>query len=233
MFLLHYLQPSDFFLAPTHVLLAIAIAIFLVCNRIVNIWNSLPSDTTDFSSFLKFRRSVSYEYLVSHCKALKAVRSAPYRCFCLLTFFLRVGWFVDCRKSGKRLQHDWRVYSVNLRSCLLRHDDGTRWPWSLPLSHQVPTPLWPAGLRRTPSIRAVPGRPRLPGVLDGRHRVCARPVCLRNGSYCHLVPHLPLSTSRRPLRGIIDNAIYFWQCFLYYNNCLRTDFTAWRKQRMS
>ena len=40
------------------------------CNRIVivNIWNSLPSDTTDFSSFLKFRRSFSNEYLAQHCK---------------------------------------------------------------------------------------------------------------------------------------------------------------------
>ena len=35
------------------------------CNRVVNIWNSLPSDTTDFSSLLKFRRSVSSEYLLS------------------------------------------------------------------------------------------------------------------------------------------------------------------------
>jgi len=39
------------------------------CNRVVNIWNSLPySDTTDFSSLLKFRRSVSNEYLAQHCK---------------------------------------------------------------------------------------------------------------------------------------------------------------------
>jgi len=38
------------------------------CNRIINIWNGLPSDTTDFSSFLKFRRSVSNEYLAQHCK---------------------------------------------------------------------------------------------------------------------------------------------------------------------
>jgi len=38
------------------------------CNRVANIWNSLPSDTTDFSSLLKFRRSVSNEYLAQHCK---------------------------------------------------------------------------------------------------------------------------------------------------------------------
>jgi len=38
------------------------------CNRIVNIWNSLSSDTTDFSSFLKFIEDQLFEYLAQNCK---------------------------------------------------------------------------------------------------------------------------------------------------------------------
>ena len=38
------------------------------CNRIVNIWNNLPRDTTDFSSFQRFRRSLSRDYLAQSCK---------------------------------------------------------------------------------------------------------------------------------------------------------------------
>jgi len=33
------------------------------CNRIVNMWNKLPGDTTDFSSFQRFRKSLSSDYL--------------------------------------------------------------------------------------------------------------------------------------------------------------------------
>ena len=32
-------------------------------NRVVNMWNNLPGDTTDFSSFQRLRKSLSNDYL--------------------------------------------------------------------------------------------------------------------------------------------------------------------------
>ena len=40
----------------------------IFCNRIINIWNSLLSDTTDFSSLQRFIKSVNTEYLAQSCK---------------------------------------------------------------------------------------------------------------------------------------------------------------------
>ena len=37
-------------------------------NRIVNIWNNLPSSTTDFTSFRKFDESLNNDYLLLYCK---------------------------------------------------------------------------------------------------------------------------------------------------------------------
>jgi len=37
-------------------------------NRIVNLWNNLPSSTTDFTSLRKFDKSVSNDYLSMYCK---------------------------------------------------------------------------------------------------------------------------------------------------------------------
>ena len=36
-------------------------------NRIVNLWNNLPSSTTDFTSFRRFNKSLSNDYLLLHC----------------------------------------------------------------------------------------------------------------------------------------------------------------------
>ena len=36
-------------------------------TRVVNIWNNLPADTTDFSSLCKFRSSVTTSYLLRFC----------------------------------------------------------------------------------------------------------------------------------------------------------------------
>jgi len=38
------------------------------CNRIVNMWNNLPGDTADFSSFQMFRKTLSNDYLTQLCK---------------------------------------------------------------------------------------------------------------------------------------------------------------------
>ena len=37
-------------------------------NGIVNLWNNLPSSTTDFNSLRKFDKSVSNDYLLMYCK---------------------------------------------------------------------------------------------------------------------------------------------------------------------
>ena len=37
-------------------------------NRIVNLWNNLPSSTTDFTSFHKFDKSLNNDYLLLYCK---------------------------------------------------------------------------------------------------------------------------------------------------------------------
>ena len=37
-------------------------------NRIFNIWNNLPSSTTDFTSFRKFNESLNNDYLLLYCK---------------------------------------------------------------------------------------------------------------------------------------------------------------------
>ena len=37
-------------------------------NRIVNLWNNLPSSTTDFTSFRKFDKSLYNDYLSLYCK---------------------------------------------------------------------------------------------------------------------------------------------------------------------
>ena len=36
-------------------------------NRIVNLWNNLPSSTTDFTSFRRFNKSLSNDYLLLYC----------------------------------------------------------------------------------------------------------------------------------------------------------------------
>jgi len=36
--------------------------------RIVNLWNNLPSSTTDFTSFRKFDKSLNNDYLLLYCK---------------------------------------------------------------------------------------------------------------------------------------------------------------------
>ena len=36
-------------------------------TRVVNMWNNLPADTTDFISLCKFRASVSKDYLLGFC----------------------------------------------------------------------------------------------------------------------------------------------------------------------
>ena len=38
-------------------------------KRVINLWNSLPADSTDFSSLRKFCASVGSDYLVSFCTA--------------------------------------------------------------------------------------------------------------------------------------------------------------------
>ena len=37
-------------------------------SRIVNLWNNLPSSTTDFTSFRKFDKSLNNDYLLLYCK---------------------------------------------------------------------------------------------------------------------------------------------------------------------
>ena len=37
-------------------------------NRIVNLWNNLPSSTTDFTSFRQFDKSLNNDYLLLYCK---------------------------------------------------------------------------------------------------------------------------------------------------------------------
>jgi len=37
-------------------------------NRIVNLWNNLPSRTTDFTSFRKFDKSLNNDYFLLYCK---------------------------------------------------------------------------------------------------------------------------------------------------------------------
>jgi len=37
-------------------------------NRIVNLWNNLPSSRTDFNSFCKFDKSLNNDYLLLYCK---------------------------------------------------------------------------------------------------------------------------------------------------------------------
>jgi len=37
-------------------------------NRVINIWNNLPPDQIDFSSFLKFKKSLNNNILVNYCK---------------------------------------------------------------------------------------------------------------------------------------------------------------------
>jgi len=39
-----------------------------ISNRIVNLWNNLPSSTTNFTSFHKFDNSLNYDYLLLYCK---------------------------------------------------------------------------------------------------------------------------------------------------------------------
>ena len=37
-------------------------------SRVISIWNNLPSDKIDFSSFLKFKKSLTNNILVNYCK---------------------------------------------------------------------------------------------------------------------------------------------------------------------
>jgi len=37
-------------------------------NKLVNMWNNLPGDNTDFSSFQMFRKSLSNDYMSQLCK---------------------------------------------------------------------------------------------------------------------------------------------------------------------
>lgn len=37
-------------------------------NRTITLWNSLPAETTDFSSIVKFRNSINSQFLIRHCK---------------------------------------------------------------------------------------------------------------------------------------------------------------------
>ena len=57
-------------------------------NRIVNLWNNLPSSTTDFNSFRKFVKSVSDDYLLLYCK----LNFAQF----VNCFFRRMIFFIYC-----------------------------------------------------------------------------------------------------------------------------------------
>jgi len=53
--------------------------------RIVNMWNSLPAETTDFSGLDKFNKSVSNMFLLNFCQVnFVALRHILY-VFCLIT----------------------------------------------------------------------------------------------------------------------------------------------------